>query len=142
MIVLDSTVFIQIIFFLLLWFLLNKLLFKPFLELLEERERKTEGVKDETASLVDEGEHLKAEYERGIASARDEGQAVKETILNEARQVREGLLAQAREEAGSLLQTAREEVQREMQREKELSSREAGVIAHEMAEKILGRRVG
>ncbi len=142
MIALDYTVIIQIVSFLLLWFLLTKVLFKPFLGLVEERERRTEGVQAETSSLMDEGERLQAEYEDGTARARDEGNAVKETILNEARQARERLLAQAREEAGSLLQTVREEVQTEMQRERELAAREAEVIAQQMAEKILGRKLG
>lgn len=142
MIALDYTIIVQIVSFLLLWFLLTKLLFKPFLGLLEERERRTEGVKATTASLMNEGERLRTEYENGIARARDEGNAVKEAILNEARQAREHLLAQAREEAGSLLKTVREAVQREMQKERELAAREAEVIAQQMAEKILGRRVG
>ncbi|MFQ5904613.1 MAG: hypothetical protein ACE5JO_13090 [Candidatus Binatia bacterium] len=142
MIALDYTVIVQIVSFLLLWFLLTKLLFKPFLGLLVERERRTEGVRAETSLLMDEGERLRAEYESGIARARDEGNAVKEAILSEARQAREQLLAQAREEAGSLLKTVREEVRREMQRERELAAREAEVIAQQMVEKILGRRVG
>ncbi|MCH8055815.1 MAG: ATP synthase F0 subunit B [Deltaproteobacteria bacterium] len=142
MIALDYTVVIQIVAFLFLWFLLTKLLFNPFLGLLEERERRTEGVKTETASLIDEGERLRAEYENGITQARDEGNAVKETIVHEGRQAREQLLAQTREEAARLVQTVREEVQSEMQREQELVAREAEVIAQQMVEKILGRRVG
>lgn len=63
MIALDYTVIVQIVSFLFFWFLLTKLLFRPFLGLLEERERRTEGVRAETASLVNEGERLRAEYE-------------------------------------------------------------------------------
>ncbi len=142
MIALDYTVIIQIVSFLLLWFLLARLLFRPFLGLLEERERRTEGVKAETESLMAEGERLRAEYENGIARVRDEGNAAKEVILREARQAREGLLAQAKEEATRLIETAREEIQREMQKGRELAAREAEVIARQMAEKILGRKIG
>ncbi|MBI4489527.1 MAG: ATP synthase F0 subunit B [Deltaproteobacteria bacterium] len=142
MIALDYTVIIQIVSFLLLWFLLARLLFRPFLGLLEERERRTEGVKAETASLMAEGERLRAEYENGIARVRDEGNAAKEVIVREARQAREGLLAQAKEEATRLIETAREEIQRELQRGRELAAREAEVIARQMAEKILGRKIG
>jgi F-type H+-transporting ATPase subunit b len=142
MIALDSTVFIQIASFLVLWFLLNKILFKPFLGLLEERERKTEGVKAESASLTEEGERLRAEYEGKISHANDEGRAVKESILQEARQQRERLLGQAREEAAGLLERVRQEVQTELRKERELAGREAEAVAQEMASKILGRRVG
>lgn len=142
MIALDYTVIIQIVSFLLLWFLLARLLFRPFLGLLEERERRTEGVKAETASLTAEGERLRAEYENGIARATDEGNAAKEVILRDARQAREGLLARAKEEATRLMETAREEIQRELQRGRELAAREAEAIARQMAEKILGRKIG
>jgi F-type H+-transporting ATPase subunit b len=141
MIALDYTVVIQVVSFLLLWFLLAKLLFRPFLGLLEERERRTEGVKAETASLMEEGERLRLEYESKITRVRDEARALKETILHEAFEARDRLLAQAREEAARLLERARQEVQRQMQQERELAAREAEAIARQMTEKILRRSV-
>ncbi len=142
MITLDYTVVIQIVSFLLLWFLLNRILFRPFLTLLSERERRTEGVKAQTASLMEEAERMRAAYEGGIAKAREEGGRAKEAILTDARQARERLLAQARDEAGKILQQARYEIQGELQRGKAFAAREAEGIARQMAEKILGRRVG
>ncbi len=142
MIALAHTVLIQIVSFLVLWFLLTKILFKPFLGILEERERKTEGVKAESASLIEEGERLRVEYEEKISRVRDEGRAMKESILQEARQQRERLLGQAREEAVGLLERVRQEVQNELSKERELAGREAEAVAQEMAGKILGRRVG
>jgi F-type H+-transporting ATPase subunit b len=142
MIALDYTVLVQIVSFLFLWFLLTRLLFRPFLGLLEERERRTEGVRAEAAALTQEAERFRAEYEGRIATARDEGGAIKQALRLEALEVREGLLAQAREEASRHLQTMREEVQRELRRARELGAREAQVIARQMVEKILGRKIG
>ena len=142
MIALDYTVLIQVVAFLVFWFLLTRLLFRPFLGLLEERERRTEGVKTEAASLKEEGERLWKEYEYGIAKARDEARAVKESIMQGARETRERLLAQAREEAARMLEAVREETREELQRGRELAGREAEAIAQQMAEKILGRKIG
>ena len=142
MIALDYTVLIQIVAFLVFWFLLTKLLFKPFLGLLEERERRTEGVKGEAVSLKEEGERLRKEYEYAVARARDEGHVMKEGIVQEARRTRERLLTQAREEAARMLEAVREEIQKELQRGRELAAREAEAIAQQMAEKILGRKIG
>lgn len=142
MIALDYTVLIQIVAFLVFWFLLTKLLFKPFIGLLEERERRTEGAKAEAAALKEEGERLSKEYERAIAQAREEGRAAKEGIIQEARQLRERLLSQAREEAARMVEAAREEIHKELERGRELAAREAEAIARQMAEKILGRRIG
>lgn len=142
MIALDYTVVIQIIAFLLLWLLLSKLLFGPFLGLVEERERRTEGRKREAATLSAEGQGLRSEYERSIENAKEEGRKLREALLEQGREAHERLLAEAREESAKLLQTVRDELQRAVQRERELAAREAEGIARQIAEKVLGRRVG
>lgn len=142
MIALDYTLLFQIVIFLFLWFVLNRLLFRPFLALIEERERRTEGVKSEAASLTDEGARLRAEYQEKIERARNEGYRVKENLLQQARQERERILSRTREEAASMLEKTKDEIRGEMQKERELSAREAEIIAQEMAGKVLGRKVG
>jgi F-type H+-transporting ATPase subunit b len=136
------TVLVQIVAFLALWFLLSKILFKPFIALLEERENRSEGLKAAAASLVAEGERLRAEYESAIAKANEEGAAVKETILREARQTRERLLAESRAQAADRMTAVREDIKKEMAQGRELALQEAVVIARQMAEKVLGRMVG
>ncbi len=142
MIALDYTVLVQIASFLALWFLLTKLLFKPFVALLEEREERTDGVKAEAASLTAEAERLRAEHESAVARARDEGAAVKESIVQEARQTRERLLAEARAQAANMLAAVRDEIQNELRKGRDLAAQEAEGIARQMAEKILGKKVG
>lgn len=142
MIALDYTVIIQVVAFLVFWFLLTKLLFKPFVGLLEERERRTEGVKAEAAALNKEGERLLKEYEYAIAKAGDEGCAAKEKIVQEGRQARERLLGQAREDASRTLEAVRAEIGKELKRGREIAAREAEALAQQMAEKIIGRKIG
>jgi F-type H+-transporting ATPase subunit b len=136
------TVLVQIVAFLALWFLLSKLLFRPFIALLEERENRSEGLKDAAVSLVAEGERLRAEYESAIAKANEEGAAVKETILQEARQTRERLLAESRAQAAERMTAVLEDIKKEMAQGREEALQEAAVIARQMAEKVLGRKVG
>jgi F-type H+-transporting ATPase subunit b len=136
------TVLVQIVAFLALWFLLSKLLFRPFIALLEERENRSEDLKDAAVSLVAEGERLRAEYESAIAKANEEGAAVKETILQEARQTRERLLAESRAQAAERMTAVREDIKKEMAKGREEALQEAAVIARQMAEKVLGRKFG
>jgi F-type H+-transporting ATPase subunit b len=141
MIAFDYTVLIQIVAFLVFWFLLTKLLFKPFIALLEARERRTEGTKAEAATLKEEGERLAKEYEQAIAQVVEQGRAAKETIVEEGRQARERLLSQVREEAARRVEAARTEIHKELERGRALAAREAEAIARQMAEKILGRGI-
>lgn len=141
MIHLDFSVVYQVILFLLLWLILNKLLFQPFLHLLEERERKTSGAQHDSTDLEFEGARLKAQYEESIAQAQAAGYEAKDAILQEGRQQREKILNQARQEAALTMERTRIEVAAAMERERGLAAAEVATVAGEMAAKVLGRRV-
>jgi len=141
MITLDYSVIYQIILFIVLWLILSKVLFQPYLDLLEERERKTTGVQHDSADLEQEGTRLKAHYEEQISHAQATGYAAKEAILQEARQQREMILGQAREKAANTLNGLRQEVAAAMEQEKRLASSEVSIVAVEMVSKVLGRKV-
>ena len=142
MISLDISILYQIVIFLVLWLILSKVLFRPYLNLLEERERKTSGARHDTGELEQAGARLKAEYEGKISQARSAGTAAKDAIIQEGRQERERLLQQAREEAARALESVRREVQSQLERERELAAAEVAGVAQDMASKLLGRKVG
>ena len=142
MISLDISVLYQIVLFVVLWLILSKVLFRPYLDLLDERERRTAGARLDSSELEHEGARLKAEYEEKIARARAAGTAAKDAIVQEGRHERERLLQQARDEAALTLESARREVQSQLERERALLAAEVAEVAREMVSKILGRRVG
>ncbi|HEY1372077.1 MAG TPA: ATP synthase F0 subunit B [Candidatus Binatia bacterium] len=135
-------VLLQIVVLLLLWAILNKILFKPFLRLVEEREKRTEGLKAAAAALTAEAERLRADYESAIRQANDEGAAAKEALLEEARRTREQLLTESRAQAAERLSTVRDEIKKEIEQGRAHALRESEDIARQMAEKVLGRKVG
>jgi F-type H+-transporting ATPase subunit b len=141
MISLDISILYQVVLFVLLWLILSKLLFKPYLGLLEERERRTTGAQHDSADLEDEGARLKMQYEEKIAQAQAAAYAAKEAIIREARQQRETILSQARDEASKSLQQVRTDIASALQREKQLGEAEVTVVAQDIVSKVLGRRV-
>jgi len=141
MISLDYSVFYQIVLFLVLWVVLARVLFRPYLNLLEERERKTTGAQHDSTDLEREGARLRAQYEEKIAQAQAVGYAAKEAIVQEGGQQREKIITQARDESTRMLETVRQEVESQFQKERQLIATEVGTLAHEMASKILGRDV-
>ena len=142
MISLDISILYQIVIFVVLWLLLSKVLFRPYLSLLDERERKTIGTRHDTGQLEHEGARLRAEYEEKITQARRAGIAAKDAIIRDGQQEREGLLQQAREEAARTLESMRRDVQGQLERERELAALEVVGVAQDMVNKVLGRRVG
>src|SRR4249920_147028 len=119
MISLDISILYQVVLFVLLWLVLSKLLFKPYLGLLEERERRTTGAQHDSVDLEDEGARLKIQYEEKIAQAQAAAYAAKEAIMQEARRQRETILSQARDEASKSLQQVRTDIASALQREKQ-----------------------
>ena len=142
MISLDYSIVYQIVLFLVLLIILSKVLFRPYLNLLEERERRTTGAQHDSTDLEQEGARLRVQYEEKIAQAQAAGYAAKEAILQEARQQRERVLTQAREEAMGILEEVRREVESQIQKERQFAASEVRTIAQEMASKVLGRNVG
>lgn len=141
MISLDLSILYQIILFVALWLILNKILFQPYLRLLEERERRTIGAEHDSADLEHEGARLRAQYEEKIAQAQTAAYAAKDAILQEARQQREKILGQARAAAASKLEQARREIALALEKEKALAAAETATVAGEMVSKVLGRKV-
>ena len=73
MLQLNSTLFLQIINFLLLMWILNRLIFRPFLKMVEEREAKTLGARTQAGDLTVEAEDLKKKYESGVSESTSKG---------------------------------------------------------------------
>jgi F-type H+-transporting ATPase subunit b len=142
MIHLDVSIAYQIILFLVIWVILNKVLFQPYLNLLAERERKTTGAERDSGDLEHEAARLKAEYEEKIAQAQAAGYAAKDAIVQDGRQQREKILSQARDDAAGRLERVRNEVSSALEQERRLAAAEVSDVAGAMVAKVLGRTVG
>ena len=141
MIHLDISIAYQIVLFLVLWLILNKVLFQPYLNLLAERERKTAGAQHDSSDLEYEAQRLKVEYDEKIAQAQSAGYAAKDVIVQEGRELREKILGQAREEASGTLERVRSEVAQTLDQERRRAVAEVSNLAGAMVAKVLGRPV-
>jgi len=141
MIHLDISILYQVALFVVLWLILSKLLFKPYQNLLDERERKTTGAQHDSSELEHEGARLKSQYEQRIAQAQTAAYAAKDVILQDARQQREKILGQARDEAAKELDQVRRDITDALEHEKRLADAEVSALARDMVSKVLGRSV-
>jgi F-type H+-transporting ATPase subunit b len=141
MISLDISILYQVVLFIFLLLVLNKILFQPYLTLLADRERRTSGAQHDSVDLEHEGARLRAQYEEKIAQGQATALAEREGILQVAREEREKILGQARQEAAQHLEHARQEIAAALQAERRLAAAEAATIAADIASKVLGRRV-
>ena len=141
MISLDISILYQVILFVALGLIVNKVHFQPYLKLLDERERKTTGSQHDSSELDQESARLRAQYEEKIAHAQSLAAAERERILQSARDQRERILSAARQEAEQTLAGRRREIAAALVAERRLASAEAATIAADIASKVLGRKV-
>lgn len=136
---LNVTILIQAINFLILIFLLSKLLFKPLTKFLADRSAgiakslaEAKAAHEAAAKVQEEFQARMRETQREIAAIREQGQ-------REAEAERERLVQASRAEAERLVVQAKAEIEAEAKRAKAGLREEAAGIALAAAERLLGR---
>src|ERR1041384_3118999 len=87
----DWTLFVQFALFLVLFWVANRLLFQPYLQLRERRRAGIEGAREEAERMTAEAEAKLADYEKQLAQARnranEEGRKVRQAAAAHEREV-------------------------------------------------------
>lgn len=137
----DATVFIQFGIFLVMAAVLWATVFKPYLGIQAERERRIDGARRDARTMADRAQAMTADYEAQLLRAkkrgaderlrlRDEGRAHEQQVLSKAREIGQKALEEAQRKAETQRQAAREKLTAESQ-----------VIGRRIAARILGREV-
>ena len=138
----NSTLFFQLANFLALIWILNRLLFKPFLVLIERRKEETEGARKKAEDAISHAENVRGTYEAGISEATAAAAAVNEGQKKAGRSEGAGIVEEARARSAGYLTATRKELQVSLD---EVRNQMAGIsagLAREMTRKILGRDAG
>lgn len=129
------------IIFLLFWFLIGKLAFKPIANALKVRENDIQSALDESKKAREEMEKMKSENEALMAQAREE----RALMLKEAKENKESIIKEAKEkakeEAQKIVQTAQAEIENQKQSALAEVKNEVGKLAVEISEKILKKEL-
>ena len=135
----DISFVIQIASFLVLWIGLKRLLFDPFLHVLETREARTEGAGREATAMKAAAEQSAAEYDRRMNEIRHalaaEAEATRQAIQNEERRV----LSDARDQSSTQLVQLRDNLRRQAEGVRPTLVAEARTLAAQMFERVVGR---
>ena len=141
MINLDWTLFVQMINFLVLLFILNHLLYKPVLKILDERKNKINDAANTVKELERSSEEKLTLYHEQIQAAKIEALSQKEKIKAEGVEARSNLIDQVKEESDKILLQTREGIEKEAALVREALRRQSEEMATAIAEKLLGRNL-
>lgn len=137
----NATLGVQIVIFLVLIVILNSLLFKPLVALLEAREKGTKGTEGGARHLLKEAEERTALIEKKIAEARIQGQDIVRQWRSEALAADAAQRHDARAEAEKKIETFRASFHAEAVKARKEALGSARDLAAQLATKILGRTV-
>lgn len=131
----------SLVIFTIFWWLMSRFAFKPIGEALKQRETDIQNALDEAKKAREEMSHLQAENEKLLAQAREERSA----ILKEAKEAKEEIIAEAKERANAEYKRKVESALHDIENQKMAAMTElknqAGKMAVEIAEKVLGREL-
>jgi F-type H+-transporting ATPase subunit b len=134
---LDKSLIIQVINFLVLLFILWKLLYKPLVAKMEERTQAIRKSLEEAQAARADAERQRQEHAAQIQAALGEAQAIRATALKEAADEQRRLVEAARAEAGRLVQTAKAEMEQDIRRARQQLRQEVGDLAVQIAERLI-----
>ncbi len=141
MISINATLFLQIIHFLILVFILNRLMFRPLLRIINERNRHIEDENRQLDHLEEETQELVQKSISLERNARREASEESSKLRKEANEVSEKIFSETREKIASIRDEADREINEKIKEARQSLHKEALILAEELMEKLIGRRV-
>lgn len=127
----------SLIIFLIFWFGMYKMAFKPIMESLNKRDNDIQEAIDEAKKAREEMSKLQSENEQLLAAAREERAA----MLKEAKDTKNQIIAEAKDkaksEANKIIDNATAEIENQKKAALAEVKNQAGLLALDMAEKVI-----
>lgn len=141
MVELNSSLWIQMVNFLIMIFVLNVLLYKPVLGVLERRKKHLQDLDEEVTSLDRTVKEKEAAYEEKLRQARQQAMTEREGVRKEASEEAKVVMDQARGEISTIMDALKTRMDAEMKEAKAVLKSQAEKISLEISEKVLGRTI-
>jgi len=141
MLSLDITILYQIIGFFVLLFILNRLLFKPLIKVMEERDRLTTGTLKAAEDIEKEIAEGRVSYDKKLLEARVKGGEVRSRLKGEALTEEKKVLEAAGEEVSAELSLMRDKIALEKESAIKKLSTETKSISREIAGRLIERKL-
>jgi F-type H+-transporting ATPase subunit b len=136
----DGTLIVQAVNFLVFMVLINRFLFQPLLDLMEEREKELGVHHSEVEALKQKAEEFLKEVEELLNEARAKSKSIIDEAVREAKVERDRILKAAHEEASVRIEEAKKRIWSTFEEEKAKLGSEAEKIAEEIVRKILSKK--
>lgn len=139
MVDINLTLFVQMANFLVLIVILNYLLYKPILAILDRRKVRLDESEGEIKRLNETVEKKAAEYDEKLRLAKQDALEKKNEILKEAADSAKAIIDERRSKIPAMLAEFQGKVGQEVDAARRILTDQSQKISAEIAEKVLGR---
>jgi len=137
----DYTIFIQIITFLILIYILNILLYKPILSIIERRKKQLTELENEIKLFNESVDKRAAEYEEKLKLAKTNASELKKEIIKEGTDQAKNIIDAVRNEIPLMTQEFEQKMDKEIQAARQILDSQSRKLSLEIAQKVMGRSV-
>jgi F-type H+-transporting ATPase subunit b len=141
MIDIDTTFWIQLVNFVVLMIVLNFILYKPILSVMEKRKQHLQSLDDEVKSLEGAVDQKVADYEEKLRQARLDAMNERNEIQRMASDEGKAVVNDARQDIAKMVEGFNKKMDKEMSDVRKVLKVQAEKISVEISEKILGRSI-
>jgi F-type H+-transporting ATPase subunit b len=138
---LDYTILVQMVNFIILIFILNALLYKPILGIIDKRKQKMDESDSEIKRMNQTVEQKMAEYEEKVRLAKVDAMEQKNTIVKEGSDVAKGIIDAVRGEIPAMMEQFHAKMGKEVEEARAILHSQSQKISLDIAEKVLGRSI-
>lgn len=137
----DYTLLVQGALFLTLVFLLNVLLYKPILSIIDRRKKQLEESENEIRLFDENAEKKVAEYEEKLRQAKLKASEAKKEVIQEGVNQANNIIDAVRNEIPAIAREFQQKMDQEVAKAKAVLDGNSRQLSLEIAQKILGRPV-
>ena len=137
----DYTIFVQMVTFLALIFILNFLLYKPILTIIDRRKKQLEELENEIKLFNDSVDKRAAEYDEKLKLAKTNASEIKKEIVKEGADKAKSIVDEVRNEIPLMAQEFQRKMDKEITAARQILEGQSKRLSLEIAEKVLGRSV-
>jgi F-type H+-transporting ATPase subunit b len=139
MISVDSSLFIQIVNFVVLIFILNAIFYKPIRKIILERKQKIRGYEDGIQGLHDDAAESEQTFLTKIGEAKAKGFQEKEALKQAGQEEEKRILDELNQKAQADLEAVRSQIAKDAEDARRSLKAQTESFSGAIAEKILGR---
>jgi F-type H+-transporting ATPase subunit b len=137
----DYTFFIQMVTFLSLIVILNFILYKPILSIIDRRKKQLEELENEVKLFKESVDKKATEYDEKLKQAKTKASDLKKEIIIEGNNQAKTIVDNIRNEIPLMAQESQKIMDKEIQSARQILESNSRNLSMEIAQKVLGRSI-